>query len=62
MGTYNFKPRQRAYINKKLKKVKELKTTCTWNGITDYLKITYNILRVMITLIDVGLNWSVRPL
>jgi hypothetical protein len=51
MGTLNFKPRQRADINKKLKwNVKNLKTIHTQNGITDYLKTTYTVLRVMSTL------------
>jgi hypothetical protein len=39
-----------------------LKNIGTWNGTTDYLRITHFILKVMITLIDVGLNWSVRSL
>jgi len=43
-------------------KVSSLKTLGIWNGTTDYLRITYGILKVMITLIDVGLNWSVRSL
>jgi len=43
-------------------KVTSLKTIGTWNGTTDYLWITYVILKGMITLIDVGLKWSVGPL
>jgi len=44
-------------INKKLKlKVKGLKPVCTWKRKTDYLQITYVILKVMVTLIHVGLN------